>query len=498
MNSVNLPAALQRRLEGGFDPTVIFRELAEIPSVSFSEYLMYRHLAAQFTQLREDTPAADKEKLSVKYSPTGQLHVAWHNRPGDPRKTILVAHVDHEGFLVREFDRQAGRALCWYTAAETPEDHVLGRRVKLLCDDVEIAGVIANIQANSGALSAEHPFDHDVEIRIDTVVAAKEPHVVNNDYFVGFGQYDLPACVERDGVIAARSVDDTAGLSVLVAVMTAAVRHRWNVNLECLFTTCEEAGFCGVVGEILRGDAFDHEKGEVVCIVVDSSSHLAFKKNQPLWGAMPADEPPKSGPRDEISLEEPVIRTGDAASRFDRDVARLLRAAAANLEGAVDRNWIPSRPTLGLSDSLRNPLEPRLRPRSTLRSKNRRRALIGRLVGGWCEATPLVLANALRQRTGRAPSLRLRVGSIAIPIGSYRNSFKNELQPEKCHEDALRGACQIVAEAVRVCHRWSFDDTDEHEGVPHNTEHLLDLLLEWQARFDGLSSVIRASMFTNA
>ncbi len=498
MNPVNLPAALQRRLEGGLDPTVIFRELAEIPSVSFSEYLMYRHLSAQFTQLRDDTPAGDKEKLSVKYSPTGQLQVAWHNRPGDQRKTILVAHVDHEGFLVREFDRPAGRALCWYTAAETPEAHVVGRRVKLRCDDAEIAGAIASVRANTGTFDSEHPFDHDVEIRIDTVVPAKAPHIVSNDYFVGLGHYDLPACVERDGVIAARSVDDTAGVSVLVAVMAAAVRHRWNVNLECLFTTCEEAGFYGVVGEILRGDAFDQGAGEVVCIVVDSSSHLAFMKNQELWGAMPAEESAKSGPRDEISLEEPVIRTGDAASRFDRDVARLLRAAAANLEGAVDRDWIPSRSTLGLSDSLRKPLEPRLRPRSTLRGKNRRRALIGRMVGGWCEATPLVLANALRRRTGRALSLKLRVGSMAIPIGCYRNSFKNELQPEKCHEDALRGACQIVGEAVRLCHRWSFDDTDEHEGLPHNTEHLLDLLLEWQARFDGLSSVIRASTLKNA
>jgi putative aminopeptidase FrvX len=498
MNSGNLPAALQRRLEGGLDPTVIFRELAEIPSVSFSEYLMYRHLSAQFTQLRDDTPAADKEKLSVKYSQTGQLQVAWHNRPDDPRKTICVAHVDHEGFLVREFDRAAGRALCWYTAAETPEAHVIGRRVRLRCDDVEIAGVIASVTANAGPFDSSHPFDHDVEVRIDTVGPSKAPPIVSNDYFVGLGHYDLPACVERDRIIEARSVDDTAGVSVLVAVMTAAVRQRWNINLECLFTTCEEAGFCGVVGEILRGDAFDHEKGEVVCIVVDSSSHLAFKKNQPLWGALPADEPAKAGSRDEISLEEPVIRTGDAASRFDRDVARLLRAAAANLEGAVDRDWIPSRPTPGLSDSMRRPLETRVRPRSSLRGKNRRRALIGRMVGGWCEATPLVLANALRRRAGRTPSLKLRVGSMAIPIGSYRNSFKNELQPEKCHEDALRGACQIVGEAVRLCHRWSFDDPDGHEGLPDDTEHLLNLLFEWQARFDGLSSVIRASTLKNA
>jgi len=54
-------------------------------------------------------------------------------------------------------------------------------------------------------------------------------------------------------IVEAINVDNSAGVSVLVSLMTAVVRNNWKVNLDCLFTPCEEAGFCGVVAEILEG-----------------------------------------------------------------------------------------------------------------------------------------------------------------------------------------------------------------------------------------------------
>jgi len=111
------------------------------------------------------------------------------------------------------------------------------------------------------------------------------------------------------------------------------------------------------------------------------------------------------------------------------------------------------------------------------------------MLGGWCEATPLQLQAAIRERRGES-SLSLRVGSIAIPIAHYRNTFKKRLEPEQCHEDSLRGACQVLGEAVRLCHRWPFGLRDpKASGAGPETAELVDTLLKWQDRFTSLSSV---------
>lgn len=231
-------------------------------------------------------------------------------------------------------------------------------------------------------------------------------------------------------MIAASSVDNTAGVSVLFTLMTAIARGNWPVNVDCLFTTCEEAGFCGVVAELLDGSSFDAPNGEeIVCIVVDSSSHLRFWNQRPEHAGM--SKVPSDAETIAIKLHEPVIRTGDGLKRV----------------------------------------------------------LVGRMVGGWCKATPLVVGNALRRRKGGRPPLNLRVGSIAIPIGGYRNSFKGELQAEKCHESALRGACQLLGEAIRLCHRWPFGFHVPPPDVTDDMAKTVDLLLTWQDVFGGLSSV---------
>ena len=489
---MNLAAVLQRRIERGFDPVAIFRELCDIPAVSFTEYLMFRYLVAEFRRLRTELPAGAAERFSIDFSPMGQLRVRWQGQPDDRRKTILVAHVDREGFLVTGVDRAAARAYCWHTAGASLEPHEIGRRVALACDDMEIRGTILSSAEKSERPSCDKPFDHVVEVRIDEAGPPTGRQIERNDYFRGTGHYDLPLWQHQDGVIATPSVDDAAGVSVLVALMTAVARRQWRVNVECLFTTCEESGFCGAVDEILGGTAFQQDADEAICIVVDSSSHLGLIEDAGLWNPEPAVEPDMSRAV-EIPLQIPVIRTGDVRCGYDHDVVRMLRAAAGNLAAAAEqRDWIPPRSRPSQADELRNVFDPagRAGAAGVAPRTGRKRALVGRMVGGWCEATPLMLANQIRRRKGLDP-LKLRVGSVAIPVGGFRNSFNNDLQPEKCHEEALRSTCQILGEAIRLCHRWSFDETGSHTSLPANADEIVDELLDWHERFKGISAVTR-------
>ena len=491
MTTSDLPLGLTNQVESDFDPVGIFRQLVQIPCVSFNEYLMYRCLTAEFSNLRNALGPTVRDRLRVTYTDSGQLLVSWRGSPHDSRRTVLVAHVDREGFLVRSID--GDRALCWHTAASTPEPYTKGRRVRLLCRDRVLTGRVGAIVEFDGPVSAEMPFDHTVEIEIDHVETAGRP-IIENAHFIGIGHYEIPTWDERDGVIAANHVDNTAGVSVLTAVMRNIVRGNWKVNVDCLFTTCEEAGFCGIVAEILAGTNLATSDGEpVMCIVVDSSDHTSFQKVPMSWELPPGAK--AESRRVEAMLQDPVVRTGDSVSIYDLEVSKLLWAAASNLDGGSEQaDWIPTRRSPSVSGALRRSLDlgPVTRP---FESADKGKAAIGRLVGGWCEATPLMLANAIRERRHPgAPALNLRVGALAIPISGYRNSFKEELQPEKCHPRALRATCQILGEAVRLCHRWPFGlrpGPGADVGPDCDTPKRVDKLLEWQDVFEPMSQVTR-------
>jgi putative aminopeptidase FrvX len=374
-------------VNGRYDSISTFEALAAVPSVSFAEYLIFERLAAEFHALQTGLPETAPDQLSIDYSPAGQLRVRWRGIPKDRRRTVLVAHVDREGFLVRRVDWERGLAICWHTAGDGPHEQS-GSPVTLSVDGKEIVGTLDAIIEHEP--TPDEPFDHVAEVQVVSVRDGSARRVPENDYFVGIGRYDLPSWDVTDGVITATSVDNTAGVSVLVTLMSALVRQRWPVNVDCLFTTCEESGFCGIVNEIVEGTTFDDaDPNELVCIVVDSSSNVNFVTDADLWApSFVAGR--TNAPHVETSLRCPVVRTGDASGAFDRQVSRLLYTAAANLEGAVERrDWIQLRSGGGVSAALRGTFE---RPHSDAP----RRWPVGRMVGGWCEATPLVFANALR------------------------------------------------------------------------------------------------------
>jgi putative aminopeptidase FrvX len=486
MKPMLFPSKLPRRIAGGFEPVDIFRELVELPCVTFNEYLVYEYLLDEVRYLGGGLVGSQREKLRCGFTEAGQLLVSWRGRSDDQSKSILVAHVDREGLLIRGFDASKSVAYCWHTAGRAPED-LNGSRVRLYTSGQVMSGIVQGISRGS-SLDNESPFKHEIVVRIDQQNRASNARFFKNPHFEGFGHYDIPPFTFKDGLISATHVDNTAGVSILVSILTMMVRNSWRANVDFLFTTCEEAGFCGVVAEILNGKHLIPEPGgEVICIVVDSSSHTAFVSDERLEGV---DE---TSDKEEIALQHPVIRTGDKASVFDREVSHLLAAAAKNLQAASNRyeriQWTGKR-RLSVSEKLRGADRANATDRKTFEI-TRPSVAVGRMFGGWCEATPLVLESEIRQACGSLPSLHLRVGAVAIPLANYRNYFKRALNPEKCHESALRGVRDLVGEAVRMRHRWPFELVSRNSNSVQDKKARVERLLAKQKDYAGLLSVTR-------
>jgi hypothetical protein len=350
-----------------------------------------------------------------------------------------------------------------------------------------MTGVVQGISTGSPPEN-EAPFKHEIVVRIDQQNRASSTKFFKNPFFEGFGHYDIPPYTFKDGMISATHVDNIAGVSVLVSILTVLVRNSWRANVDFLFTTCEEAGFCGVVAEIVSGKQLVSEPGgEVICIVVDSSAHTAFVRDEQLVGVGEISD------KEEIALQHPVIRTGDKVSLFNPEVSHLLAAAAKNLQAASNRHeriqWTGKR-RLSVSERLRETVRANATDKKAI-GIAKPSVAVGRMCGGWCEATPLILESEIREACGGLPSLHLRVGAVAIPIANYRNYFKKALNPEKCHESALRGVRDLVGEAVRMCHRWPFELVSRMPHNVHGREARVERLLAKQNDYAGLLSVTK-------
>jgi hypothetical protein len=444
-------------------------------------------LLDEVAHLKENT-VFGKEKLRVRFSGAYQLVVSWRGRESDNRRSVLIAHVDQEGFLLRDFDSSGKYAVCWHTSAEAPDEQLVREsEVRLLTPDRVILGRVEKVR-KPNAITPESPFNHEVLVRIEKSARVRNSFIVRNPLFKGYGNYNLTEWTLKEGVISAVHVDNAAGVSVLVALLNAMVRNNWRVNVDFLFTTCEEAGFCGIVSEILnaRDDLLNGEsKDDVICIVVDSSNSAGFCET-PLHPALRSEGDLHEA---EIALQCPVVRTGDAYGVFDPEVSQMLYSAGRSLESAADRYG-----RISWSGSSRHSPSDRTRE-FVKKDKSNKPDLtstwtfaVGAMRGGWCEATPLSLQAKVRSQVGLEP-LRLRCGSVAIPISDYRNGFRKELYPEKCHERALRGACELLGEAVHVCHRWPFGILGESVTRIEKEQTIVDGLMHWQTQFAVLSSV---------
>jgi len=161
----------------------------------------------------------------------GNLHVTY-KRGRQRFRHLLLAHLDHPGFIVTEDWRGGGRlpgqVWCrWF--GRVAESYFVGARVKVQTASGPVSGTITAIRSGGSPRRVEW-------IRVLTPKA-----VLRGD----FGSWDLPSYSLRGDRLATRSADDLVGCSVLAALLATLAQEKPAAWVEVVYTRAEEAGLVG-------------------------------------------------------------------------------------------------------------------------------------------------------------------------------------------------------------------------------------------------------------
>ncbi|MFL6263623.1 MAG: hypothetical protein ACJ76Y_28340 [Thermoanaerobaculia bacterium] len=432
----------------GPNPVSLFASLSHIVSVTFNEYFMYGPLVKFWAETKGSLPKERKDKLSINITNSGQLLVRWQGNRQTSRRLILVAHVDQEGFLLQRFSPHDKECQAIPSNDETTfENEKIGERVTIIARHGEYEGKIKHIDRETTPAR--------ITFSVDTRVGPERPDFRECDKFSAIAVYRLPGFnIDDDGIIEAPCVDNRAGVSVVTSVLEGLCAADWEVNVDVLYTTCEEAGFCGTVRHILAHPELI-ANDDLTWIVVDSSN-----KNKCLVENLPHDlrHPFDLGRmrEEEVVIDLPcaVIRTGDKHHCFSRQVAQMLHAASLNASRKIGLATLyPGQCKLQEEFTFCNP--------DAMKFIRQDAASVAgaRMIGGWCDASPIFLSPKIIES---ADSLSLagspRIGSLAIPLSNHRNTFEGRVLPERCHAAALVMSMVILAEAAKVDWRFPYLD----------------------------------------
>jgi hypothetical protein len=481
------------------DPVGLLRKLSRIPSVTFNEYLVYRYLMNLWSDVAERMPSQKRKDLKFGFTPAGQLRVRWTGNPASKRRVILIAHVDKEGFLIDECASDMKSCAGWHSAIEPLSAEDKGKEVRLILRGGEYVGKIREVPEKNDTNGRRRITFDCVQNGEEHILGKVDPERMSLEpiegYLLGIGEYRLPNFgVAEDGVISSPCVDNHAGVAVASTVLEAVCLGAWRVNIDILYTTCEEAGYCGIVEYIL--DSPDEiENRELVWIVVDCSNrHTCWFEDVPDALRRPApsgrngiaySREVDEGRNKETDLRTVLIRTGDQRSVFSRSVGHMLHVASLNaLRKIALYHRDPSMCKVPEEFLLCNFIIPEVA------ENPREEAFVScaRMVGGVCEGTPLVLAPEVIRR---APTYRKGggmtknvpvplVGSIGIPLSNFRNTFQGKVAPEQCHFVAILMACTILGEAAKVHARYSYTNSDVLPALCQSRD--ADNLFNWLAK----------------
>lgn len=423
-----------------------FRGLSKVPSVSFFEYLAYEFIIGHFSRLCKKLDAETVGKLQLGFTSANQLCVRWTGSPKESRRLVVVAHVDKEGFFINKFSGDRSSCTGKHVRGDPIEEDRLGQSVRVITRDCTYRG----------RLVSEDPSDLTIKLSIGEELGPGLPSLRHAVGIEAVAEYDLPEfSLDKSGLISSPCVDNSAGVSVLVNLVEGCAVGLWPVNVDAVFTTCEEPGFCGISRQILSGGPL-LETSDSSWLVVDSSNrsrcHI-FRMPQALRSDLElADaELDPTG----VDLRVTVNRVGDRFVCYSRSMAGLIHMASLNAQRKSYLNF-------------RYPNECDLQDEFVFTQAQREwysedsvEILSARMIGGWCEAGPLRLSAFLRRAMGVAEVVPPRVGAIGIPIGNYRNTFEGRIAREKCHVASLLRACSLIAEIAKLHQRYDFGQTVE-------------------------------------
>ena len=201
--------------------------------------------------------------------------------------TTFAAHMDHPGFEVISSKGLTSVVALW---GKVDPKFFAGSKVIVYTDDGAINGKI-----DKKVLKQKHMGRFCFNLKTNSKVSVND-----------FGHYDLPAIRFEGDRIITRAADNLISVSILLDLLTQLVNTKSKVNVSCLFTRAEEAGFLGAFAAIESGLA--SKKNPLV--VLECSSANGGKVD--IGGG-------------------PVVRAGDLQSTYDPAVDIWLSGVAVNL-----------------------------------------------------------------------------------------------------------------------------------------------------------------------
>ncbi len=321
------------------DDLGLLRELIELPTVPFAESAVIE-LAGRY---------AIETGAELSPDSAGNLWLSWSGlsdaRPG----WVLAAHLDHPGFRVVAAEDREAEAL-WLGGVDRRMFE--GARVRILSAPPVLGRVVRVVAGIAGAVRMGIRFEHPVPVG-------------------AIGSWDLPPLMVDEDWIAAPAVDDLAGVAWALGALRSASEHTVEHPVLVLLTRAEEAGFVGALMAVREPRGL-----EDAWINLDASPAIE-------------ETPPGDGV---------VIRTGDAWSEFDADLAARLEEIAARA---------PAVPTQ-----------------------------VARMPGGVCEGTVFRAA-------GR------RCGALALPLRYHHNQGpRGTPMLERCHRDDFLAGARLTERLV--------------------------------------------------
>jgi len=193
---------------------------------------------------------------------------------------VVVAHLDHPGFVVAAVD---GRGVIAEFRGGVAAERFPGAAVEL----IDAAGV-------------RHPGtvrERDGD-RVEISLRRTAPELSPGD--VGRWRFPARALGVRDGLLRALACDDLAGVAACLAALDAARHRPERRHLAVLLTRAEEVGFVGALAAVRAGTVPPGAR------VVSVETSKAFP-----------DAPVGGGP---------VLRVGDAATVFDAGLTNTVAA----------------------------------------------------------------------------------------------------------------------------------------------------------------------------
>ena len=179
-------SSLAKARSGRRGPCGLLSRARADPVYHVQRLSLYDYLRAELEQMRLNLGRGQQAELEIGFSAAGQLKVSWQGRPSDNRKTVLIAHVDREGFLVRRFDESLSSAVCWHAAWTKPEPKLepdkIGSPVKLFSRHGTMRGTITGMSKTERPISTAEPFNHEVQVRIDERQSKEGVQILNNPY----------------------------------------------------------------------------------------------------------------------------------------------------------------------------------------------------------------------------------------------------------------------------------------------------------------------------